>query len=97
MSDEHELIARTIREHGDQIGGNLVHLKRFLQAEREAQQAFLAEQREASDRAQGRSEVIAWLAAAATLFAAIATGLQAYVAWHDQASPVKANAVSSSR
>lgn len=94
MSEEHELIARTIREHGDQLGGNLVHLKRFLEAQREAQQAFLAEQREASDRAQGKSVLVAWLAMVATMFAAIATGIQAYVAWHDRAAPVSAKAVS---
>lgn len=88
MSEE-DPIALAIREHGNSLGTNLVYLKRFLQAERRAQQEFLAEQRQASDRAQGKSERIAWLALGATAFAAIATGIQAYVAWRDQAPPAR--------
>ena len=35
---------------------------------------------------KGKSVLVAWLAMVATMFAAIATGIQAYVAWHDRAA-----------
>lgn len=87
MSSDHELIAKAIAAHGDQLGGNIVHLKRFLQGQREAQEAFLAEQRQASDRAQDKAHRTATLAMIATALAAVATGIQAYVAISAQAQP----------
>lgn len=74
-------IAEAIGEHGDQIGRNLAKLKGFLQAERKAQEKFLAEQREASDRAQEKAHRTARWAMLATFFAAAAAGFQAYAAY----------------
>lgn len=64
---------KAVNEHGDQLGGNLVHLKKFLDAQREAQQKFLAEQREASDKAQRMASI-------AAIFSAVAAGIAAYAA-----------------
>lgn len=79
--DQIKRLVNAIGGHGDQLGGNLVFLKAFLQKERqeqeaflakqqEAQQAFLAEQRAASDKAQA-------LANRSAMWAAVATGLAA--------------------
>jgi len=61
---EAALIADSIRAHADAVGGNLVHLKRFLDAllERQAQaadaaaQQHLAVNREAASAAQAASD-----------------------------------------
>ena len=80
MTDEQiERLAKVVYDHGDQLGSNLVHLKRFLGAQQEAQQKFLAEQREASDRAQHKASQSAFWSAVAAGIAAIATVLQALV------------------
>jgi hypothetical protein len=78
-----------VREHGNQFGGNLVHLKRFMERLQNEQQQFLAEQRAASDAAQekanqtARSSAIAARGAAiAAVVAAIAGVAQAYAALH---------------
>lgn len=82
MTDQEvDPIAEAIGEHGDQLGRNLAKLKGFLQAEREAQEKFLAEQREASDRAQEKAHRTARWAMLATFFAAAAAGFQAYAAY----------------
>lgn len=78
---ENDPIAEAIIGHGNQLGGNLVHLKNFLQAERKAQETFLAEQREASDRAQEKAHRTAKWAMLATFFAAAAAAFQAYAAY----------------
>lgn len=74
MKDEHfDRLERALVEHGNQLGGNLVHLKRFLEAQRKAQETFLREQQETTNKMQ-RDSVIAtrWAAGAATAAAAAA-------------------------
>lgn len=68
--DQIERLAKAVYDHGDQLGSNLVHLKRFMGAQREAQEKFLAEQREASDKAQK-------MASHAAIFSAVAAGIAA--------------------
>lgn len=77
--DQVDRLAKAISEHGNQLGGNLVHLKRFLDAQREAQQKFLAEQRDASDKAQIRASQAAIFSAVAAGIAACATIVQVAV------------------
>lgn len=81
MSDDTERIAKAIEAHGDQLGGNLVHLKRFLDAKQIEQQEFLEQQRLASEAAQGRAHRAALWSALAAGAAAIAAIFQAYAAW----------------
>lgn len=80
IDDQVERIVKAVNEHGDQLGGNLVHLKRFLDAQREAQQKFLAEQRDASDKAQMKASRAAMFSAVAAGIAACAAIAQAYAA-----------------
>jgi hypothetical protein len=81
MIDEQvDRLVKAVNEHGDQLGGNLVHLKRFLDAQRKAQQKFLAEQRDASDKAQMRASRAAMFSAVAAVIAACAAIAQAYAA-----------------
>ena len=68
-----ERLAKAIYDHGDQLGSNLVLLKKFMDAQRDAQQNFPAEQREASDKAQRA-------ATTAAIFSAVAAGIAAYAA-----------------
>ena len=79
---EPESIANAVREHGNQLGNNLAHLKRFLKAQREEQQAFLSEQRELSDKALGKATAAAiWsaVAAGAAALATIVLAIDAYL------------------
>lgn len=78
---DRENLTDAIREHGNQLGENLAYLKRFLDAQQERQQAFLAEQRKASDKAQANAQRAAIWSAVAAVAAAVAAGLQAYDAW----------------
>ena len=71
--DQVERLAKAVNEHGNQLGGNLVYLKKFMDAQREAQQKFLTEQREASDKAQRMASI-------AAIFSAVAAGIAAYAA-----------------
>jgi phage portal protein BeeE len=71
--DNEETIATAIREHGNQLGSNLVYLKAFLRSLQERQQQFLKEQREASDKAQAVARWSAVFSAVAAIAAAIAT------------------------
>lgn len=65
-------LERVLVEHGNQLGHNLVHLKKFLDGQRTAQEAFLAEQQAASDRLLQKSVNATRFAAAAAFLAAIA-------------------------
>ena len=78
--DETGRFVRALETHGDQLGNNLVHLKRFLKGLQEEQQSFIAEQREASDAAQKKSYRAAFWSAVAAGAAALAAGIQAYAA-----------------
>lgn len=81
MTDEQlERLAQALAAHGDQLGGNLVLLKKFLAAREEEQRKFLAEQREASDRAQAKANWTAIFAAIAAGAAAVAALVQTSVA-----------------
>ena len=77
-SSDLDRLVKAIEGHGDQLGGNLVYLKVFLQKQQNEQQAFMAEQREASDRAQATAHRAALFSAIAAGAAAIAAILQAY-------------------
>lgn len=95
MNDEQsEKLIQTIAGHGDQLGGNLVHLKQFLGGQEAEQRKFLAEQREASDRAQEKANRTAVWAAVAAVAAAVATIVQASVAIVDWRAkePISGNA-----
>ncbi|WP_309623372.1 hypothetical protein [Novosphingobium sp.] len=81
MTDEQfERLVNAVQVHGDQLGGNLVHLKRFLERLKQDEQSFLAEQRAASDRAQDKAHRTAIFSAIAAAAAAIAAIFQAYTA-----------------
>ena len=90
MTDEQlERLVTALAAHGDQLGGNLVLLKKFLAAQEEEQRKFLAEQREASDRAQAKANwtaIFAAIAAGAAAVAAIAQATVAVVDWRSKAS-----------
>lgn len=77
MADkDNERLVEAIGAHGDQLGGNLVHLKRFLERLQREQHAFLAEQRAASDKAQRVANWTAIWAAIAATAAAVAAIVQ---------------------
>lgn len=87
--DQSEKLVNAIIGHGNSVGGNLVHLKSFLQGRQEDQQAFLdklqqdqqtflTQQREASDKAQATAHRAAQLSALAAVAAAVAAGFSAY-------------------
>jgi anti-sigma-K factor RskA len=80
MDDQLNKLVGAIHGHGDQIADNLVLLKKFLAARQEDQQKFLAEQREASDKAQSKSYRAAFWSAIAAGAAACAAVVQAYAA-----------------
>ena len=81
MNDEQaKLLIHAVQGHGDQLGDNLVLLKRFMQGLQKDQQQFLAEQRAASDTAQTRANRAALWSAVAAIAAALAAIVQAYVA-----------------
>jgi hypothetical protein len=79
-NEQFERLVSAVQTHGDQLGGNLVHLKRFLERLQQDEQAFLAEQRAASDKAQDKAHRTAIFSAIAAAAAAIAALLQAYTA-----------------
>jgi 2,4-dienoyl-CoA reductase-like NADH-dependent reductase (Old Yellow Enzyme family) len=82
MTDEQlKQITEAIHGHGDQLAGNLVHLKRFTERLQQEQQTFLAEQRTASDAAQTKAHWSAIFSAIAAGGAAIAAILQAYASF----------------
>ena len=83
MTDEQvDRLAVAIVEHGNQLGHNMVHLKRFLDAKQSEQHAFLEEQRLASDKAQEKAHRTArWSAAAAGLAAAAAIAQAVFAIW----------------
>jgi hypothetical protein len=78
--DQVERLVAAAAEHGNQLGGNLVALKHFLNAQRDKQQAFLAEQRTASDKAQQKAYRAAFWSAVAAGAAALAGIAQVVVA-----------------
>lgn len=78
--DQIDRIVEAVVGHGNQLGGNLVHLKRFLERLQQEQHQFLAEQRAASDAAQKKAHWTAVFSAIAAGAAALAAGLQAYAA-----------------
>jgi hypothetical protein len=75
--DQIERLVGAAATHGDQLAGNLVHLKRFLERKQEEQQAFLAEQRALSDKAQDKAHRTAMWSAIAAGAAAVAAIIQA--------------------
>jgi hypothetical protein len=82
MTDEQvKFLVAAVAGHGDQLGGNLVHLKRFTERLQQEQQMFLAEQRTASDAAQKKAHWSAIFSAIAAGAAAIAAIIQAYTSW----------------
>ena len=85
MTDEQiKRLVEAVGFHGDQLGGNLVHLKRFLERLQSEEQVFLAEQRAASDAAQQKAHRTAFFAAIAAGASAIAALLQAYTSFESQ-------------
>jgi hypothetical protein len=80
-------LTESIGSHGDQLGGNLVHLKRFLAKQQEEQHKFLAEQRAASDTSQRAANRAAFWSAFAATIVALAAIVQAYVAIAESAEP----------
>lgn len=85
MTDEQmNRLVEAVHSHGDQLGGNLVHLKRFFERLQNEEQAFLAEQRAASDAAQNRAHRTAMFSAIAAGAAAIAALLQAYSSYESR-------------
>lgn len=78
--DETGRLARAVESHGEQLGNNLVHLKRFLKGLQDEQQSFITQQREASDAAQKKSHRAAFWSAVAAVAAAFAAAVQAYAA-----------------
>ena len=70
-------LADAIGAHGDQLGGNLVQQKKFLDAQRQAQEQFLREQSSASDKLQIRATRAAVWSAVAAIAAAVAAVMQA--------------------
>lgn len=75
MKDDHaDKLIDTVREHGNQLSTNLGFLKHFLARLQREQHEFLAEQRQASDRAQksaNRAAIFSAIAAGAAALAAI--------------------------
>ena len=80
-------LVKAIVGHGNQLGDNLVFLKNFLAARQVEQQTFMAELQAAGDRTQRRATNAAIFSAVAALFAAVAAGTQAYVAWQAAKHP----------
>ena len=81
LNEEHSAsLIKSVQEHGDQLGGNLVHLKNFLDRLQKEQQVFLADQRAASDKAQTTAQRAAIFSAIAAIAAALGTLIQAGVA-----------------
>jgi hypothetical protein len=79
MADEQlDRPVEAVHSHGDQLGGNLVHLKRFLERLQNEEQTFLAEQRAASDAAQKSAHRTEMFSAVAAGAAAMAALFQAY-------------------
>ncbi len=74
-------LIESVQAHGDQLGRNLVHLKRFSERLQQEEQVFLAEQRAASDAAQSTAHRTAAFSAIAAGAAAIAALFQAYSAF----------------
>ena len=93
MTDaQFDRLVNALQGHGDQIGGNLVHLKRFLERLQQQDQTFLAEQRAASERAQDKAHRTSMFAAIAAGAAALAAISQAYAALTSQSEcETKAN------
>jgi predicted negative regulator of RcsB-dependent stress response len=82
MKDEKlDQLIEAVGAHGDQLGGNFVHLKRFLERLQTEQLTFLAEQRLASDQAQQKAYRAAFWSAVAAGAAALAALVQAYDAF----------------
>ncbi|HET9811713.1 MAG TPA: hypothetical protein VFP53_08470 [Sphingomicrobium sp.] len=78
MSTERkEEIADAIREHGNQLGSNLVYLKTFLEGQRKLQAEFLADQSRKNEKIQSRATRAAVWSAVAAIAAAVAAILQA--------------------
>jgi ABC-type transporter Mla subunit MlaD len=75
--EQSDSVVEAILAHGDQLGGNLVHLKRFLQRLQNEQRDFLREQRLASDVAQTTANRSARWSAMAAVAAALAAFVQA--------------------
>lgn len=95
MTDEQlNRLVEAVHAHGDQLGGNLVYLKAFLERLRQDDRTFLAEQRAASEAAQSRAHWTAIFSAFAAGAAAVAAMVQAYAAFEfrelQNANPVNA-------
>jgi hypothetical protein len=74
-------VADAIGGHGNDMGRNLVHLKRFLADQQVQQQKFFSQLQAASDKAQRKAALAALWSAIAAGAAAIAASFQAYDAW----------------
>jgi hypothetical protein len=96
-----ELIAESVRPHGDAVAGNLVHLKRFLDAllERQAQAADATAQRHlavnqaaaraaqaATDAARKSARAAMWSVIVAVILAAL-TVVQVAMSFFDRDRP----------
>lgn len=74
MTDEQfDRLEAAITEHGNQLGVNLVHLKRFVDEQRVAQETFWADQHAANEEhQQAMLNASRWSAFAATAAAVTA-------------------------
>lgn len=79
MADD--LLGKAIAEHGNQLGENIVHLKRFLERLQNEQHDFLAEQRKITEKAQKSANTAAIFSAVAAVAAAVAAIVQAWDAF----------------
>jgi ABC-type transporter Mla subunit MlaD len=75
--DQNQSIAASIDRHGNQLGVNLVHLKKFLDSLQKQQHDFLSNVQEASQKAQQESHQTARWAMFAAIAAAVAAIVQA--------------------
>ena len=81
LNEEHSAsLIKSVQEHGNQLGGNLAHLKNFLDRLQKEQQTFLADQTAAIDQAQTTAKRAAIFSAIAAIAAALGTLIQAGVA-----------------
>jgi hypothetical protein len=76
VTEEQETVAGAIREHGNQMGTNLVFLKKFLEGQRQLQEDFLRAQSSASEKLQVRATRAAVWSAVAAIAAAVAAVVQ---------------------
>lgn len=74
--DQFDRLERAVVEHGNQLGHNLVHLKRFNAAQNERQEELLRELQKTNDAMQKQALKATQFAAGATGAAAIVTAIQ---------------------